>query len=90
MWSAVDHVDAASGDGDDKAFVPEDSERLLGGAFGYSVFLGDALDRRHRLARGDLPRRDHLAQKAGKLQVGRLPGEMINGHMASVGIPWLT
>ena len=74
----------------DEAFVTQDSEGFLGGAFGDPVALGDALDRRHRLARGDLPRRDHLAQDAGKLQVGRLPSEMINGHMASVGIPWQT
>ena len=87
---AIDHVDTAPGDGNNKAFVPQHTEGLLGGAFGYSVLLGDALDRRHRLARSDLPRGDHLAQDAGKLQVGRLPGEMINGHTASVGIPWRT
>jgi hypothetical protein len=90
LRSAADDVDATPGDGDYKALVSQDSERLFGGALGYSVLLGDALDRRYRLARRDLPRGDHLAQDAGKLQVGRLPGEMINGHTASVGIPWET
>ena len=48
------------------------------------------LDRWHRLTRGDLAGCDHLAQNTGQLQVDRLPGEMINGHLASVGIPWPT
>ena len=88
--SAVDDVDAAPGDGDDKAFVAQHSEGLFGGALGDPVLLGDALDRWHRLTRGDLAGCDHLAQNTGQLQVDRLPGEMINGHLASVGIPWKT
>src|SRR6202035_5444163 len=88
--STVDHVDATPGHGDDQAFVPQNSQSLLCSALGYPVVLGDALNRRHRLARGDLARSDHLAQDTGKLQVGGLSGEMINGHLARVGIPWQT
>ncbi len=90
VGSKVDHVDAAPGDGYDQALVSQDPEGFLGGPFGNPVLLGDALDRRHRLARRDLTGSDHLAQDSGELQVGRLPGEMINGHLASVGIPWQT
>lgn len=88
--SAVDHVNAPAWDGHDEALVSQNSERFLGGAFGNPILLGDALDRRHRLTRRDLTGSDHLAQDPGELQVGRLPSEMINGHLASVGIPWQT
>ena len=88
--SKVDHVDAAPGDSNDQALVSQDPEGFLGGALGNPILLGDALDRRHRLTRRDLTGSDHLAQDSGELQVGGLPGEMINGHLARVGIPWWT
>src|SRR5215471_4999562 len=71
FWSVVDHVNAAPRDGDDEAFVSQDSEGFLGGAFGDPVLLGDGLDRWHWLTRRDLAGGDHLAQDPGKLQVGR-------------------